>query len=188
LQYDLASLQYWLRSNSFEFWIGIALILSFVAFFSFIFKKKTKHELFVKRAYRALAKVNSIAVSAKRMQYLRKMNPYVFEELVLCAFKNLGYKIKRNRKYTGDGGIDGKVIIKGKVILIQVKRYKGHISMRHVVEFDKLCSRHKTTGLFVHTGKTGKGSKQYALQSNVSIISGSQLLSFLSGDYNPDLS
>ncbi|SPW93098.1 putative restriction endonuclease [Escherichia coli] len=43
---------------------------------------------------------------------------------------------------TGDGGIDGQVIIGKYRYLIQAKRYRGHIALQHVQEFEKLLKRH----------------------------------------------
>ena len=63
------------------------------------------------------------ADSAGKMAYLRKINPYVFEELVLDGFRSKGYGVKRNRRYSGDGGIDGRVYLDGKEYLVQCKRY-----------------------------------------------------------------
>src|SRR3546814_11160707 len=42
---------------------------------------------------------------------LRAMDPLAFEELLLEAFERRGHRVIRNRRYTGDGGIDGEVII-----------------------------------------------------------------------------
>ncbi|WP_192840691.1 restriction endonuclease, partial [Enterobacter hormaechei] len=45
------------------------------------------------------------------MNYLRKIDPFVFEELLLEGFEAHGFRTIRNKRYTGDGGIDGQVII-----------------------------------------------------------------------------
>ena len=66
------------------------------------------------------------------MKYLRKINPYVFEELLLLAFERRGMRVIRNSRYSGDGGLDGQVLIDGERWLIQAKRYGRtirHISM-----------------------------------------------------------
>lgn len=68
----------------------------------------------------------------------------------------------RNKRYTGDGGIDGRCNINGSDYLIQSKRYKSHINPA-----------------FVHTGKTGAKSKQIAQDENLEMISGQRLLNLL---------
>ena len=111
--------------------------------------------------------------------YLRKIDPFVFEELILHTFKMKGFKIKRNKKYTGDGGIDGKVVINNQLYLIQAKRYSNFINPRHIENFASLCKSYNTKGFFIHTGKTGPESKNITKQfKNIEIISGSKLFDF----------
>lgn len=78
----------------------------------------------------------------QKIDYLRKIDPFVFEELLLEGFEAHGFRTIRNKRYTGDGGIDGQVIIGKYRYLIQAKRYRGHIALQHVQEFEKLLKRH----------------------------------------------
>lgn len=112
--------------------------------------------------------------------YLRKIDPYVFEELVLVAFRKKGYRVYRNRRYSGDGGVDGMVRIGGRKVLIQDKRYQQHICLAHVEAFDEVCRQRKAHGLFIHTGRTGQGSKEVAWNSpRLDIISGDRLIALM---------
>lgn len=143
--------------------------------------RKFKKRWRVKASYRYLKKINTITGEnefQRTLSYLRKIDPFIFEEMILSIIKKQGVKIYRNKRYTGDGGIDGKFKYKGKVWLIQAKRYKAHITKQHVVEFNDLVSRNRTKGIFVHTGKTGKGSKTVA-SNDVLFISGNNLILFL---------
>ncbi len=99
--------------------------------------------------------------------------------MILTALKRKGHKIIRNKRYTGDGGIDGQVFMKGVHYLIQAKRYKGHINPAHVIAFAAICKRRNKRGLFVHTGKTGKKSKQVVSNTKMVMISGTKLLDLL---------
>lgn len=111
---------------------------------------------------------------------LRKIDPFVLEELVLTCCHDRGWKIIRNRRYTGDGGFDGKVIVGKQLFLVQVKRYRDHINPQHVREFQRVVTHHRAAGgLFVHTGKTGRLSKAVARDSAVSIVSGGRLVEFV---------
>ncbi len=83
----------------------------------------------------------------------------MFEELLLEGFEAHGFRTIRNKRYTGDGGIDGGVIIGKYRYLIQAKRYRGHIALQHVQEFEKLLKRHNCRGLFCHTGKNRRRFK-----------------------------
>lgn len=133
-----------------------------------------------KSAARVLKKLTTIERPEQQLAYLRKIDPFTFEELVLTAFQRRGQKIQRNARYTGDGGIDGQVWIKGKRYLVQAKRYRRHISAQHVRDFCALVDREDTWGIFVHTGRTGKQTRTIADDHNrVTIISGRRLLKLL---------
>lgn len=103
--------------------------------------------------------------------FLRKIDPFVFEEILLSSFKKIGYKIKRNKRYTGDGGSDGKVWIKNKMYHIQAKRYKSYIKNKDMVDFIYLIRREKSKGMFIHTGVMGKKTKELAEKNKVKVLS-----------------
>lgn len=114
---------------------------------------------------------------------LRAMDPLAFEELLLEAFSRRGHPIVRNRRYTGDGGVDGQVTIGATRWLIQAKRYRSAIRPEHVDEFARLCRQRHMRGLFIHTGRTGGTSHKIVSQrAQIQIISGSRLLALLSGE------
>lgn len=110
--------------------------------------------------------------------YLRqRVDPFMFEELLLTAFEQKGHSIKRNKRYTGDGGIDGQVKIDGQWHLIQAKRYQNTIRPSDVKAFSNLCNERGKPGLFIHTGRTGPASRHLANQCpKVSFLSGSKLI------------
>lgn len=159
----------------------VILILTF--FYSIIYNVRWHHIGKVLQSYWMLNKFVKIGKQnngkARQFGFLRKcVDPYVFEEMILTALKKSGYKIKRNKRYSHDGGIDGQCWIKGKRHLIQAKRYSSHINPQHVKSFSEICLKRKSRGLFVHTGKTGQGSK-LCQGSIVDIISGEKLLHLL---------
>ncbi len=119
-------------------------------------------------------------VNARILSYLRKIDPFIFEELVLESLKDFGYKIIRNKRYTGDGGIDGVVYDgAGNTYAIQSKRYKSHISKQHVIDFQRIITQKCMKGFFVHTGKTGSGCHDVLKNSDIEIISGSKLINLI---------
>lgn len=63
-------------------------------------------------------KINTFPHFGQKIAYLRKIDPFVFEELLLEGFERRGFEVIRNRRYTGDGGIDGRVKIDGQTRLI----------------------------------------------------------------------
>ena len=143
--------------------------------------RKKRHSRYLKKAEKILVLVHGGNLKPGQVfSYLRKTNPYVFEELVLLGFSENGYEVKRNKSYSGDGGIDGRVVKDGQEYLVQCKRYSKHINLKHVQEFARLCREEAKEGFFVHTGKTGRASRLSAHEfGNVEIISGYKLLNFL---------
>ena len=110
------------------------------------------------------------------------MDPLAFEELLLTCFEMRGHEVVRNRRYTGDGGIDGRVVLHGVIWLIQAKRYDSAVRPEHVRSFAALRARQRQPGLFVHTGRTGGMSRDaLAGQSRVEILSGGRLVALLTG-------
>ena len=142
----------------------------------------SRHARYIRKADKILLLIKSMATEdygrAKIFSYLRKISPYVFEEMVLTAIQNKGYTITRSKSYSGDGGIDDQCKINGEIYLIQSKRYKGHINRKHLLAFDRLWHSKDVFGLFVHTGKTGAKSHSKHFY-NIDMISGDRLLKLL---------
>ncbi len=163
------------------------LFFSFLLFrFSFFFKinyKKKRHERKISTAEKVISKVNSFTGDYKNQQiisYLRKIDPYVFEELILSSLALKGFKVIRNKSYSGDEGLDGMFIDNDKLFLIQAKRYSNTINTKHINDFTLLVSRKKAAGgLFIHTGKTAVKSYQNYKNSNIEIVSGQKLINLI---------
>jgi restriction system protein len=134
-----------------------------------------------KRVIRRLRDIEGEHADAKRFAYLRKIDPFVFEEVILLCFQRRGLKVERT-PYTRDGGLDGRVWLKdGRLILLQAKRYRAHIQAAHMKAFRTLVERKGALGLFVHTGRTGRRSWIESRSNQVQILSGGRLLQLLSG-------
>lgn len=141
-----------------------------------------RHRRYQRQAGRILARLPALRDDASRLVYLRKVNPYVFEEMLLTAFSRQGYRIKRNARYSSDGGIDGQVWINDQRWLIQAKRYATGISSQHVLHFGELVRQERCRGFFIHTGRTGEMSREALLAvPEITLISGHRLLTLLSG-------
>lgn len=131
------------------------------------------------------ARLNLVALAeipepGRKFAFLRKIDPFTFEEMILESYELRGHRVKRNHRYTGDGGIDGRVWLDGELHLVQAKRYASHISAAHMREFCHLVAAQGCKGLFVHTGRTGGASRSLANgDENVSIVSGQRLLDLL---------
>ncbi|HHB7050263.1 TPA: restriction endonuclease [Klebsiella pneumoniae] len=142
-----------------------------------------RHRRYRATAARVLQRLPQLGGNGQRLAYLRKINPYVFEELLLLAFERQGYAVIRNTSYSGDGGLDGQVIIGDQKYLIQAKRYGRAITPSHITRFGALLRHHHCQGFFIHTGRTGQLSR--ALLQNhphVHLVSGQKLLALLAGN------
>ncbi len=150
-----------------------------------------RHKLRIRQAHKVFFKLKEISSNNQNYEpiiiaYLRKIHPSVFEELVLTTFERAGVVVIRNKYYSGDGGIDGRIHYKNYGVMpVQCKRYAKHINKQDVIEFNGKLSKNKF-GLFVHTGKTGGGSKDEINQSSKLILmSGFVLARLLAGQTCP---
>ena len=140
----------------------------------------TKHRRYRRDAKTSLRYLHQTERSPEHVfAYLRKMNPYVFEELLLLAFSEQGFRVEKSTSYSNDGGVDGYIYDeRNRSFLVQAKRYKGMINPQHVKDFSSVVNQRAYAGFFVHSGKTGAASKA-KLPRNISIISGRRLLELL---------
>jgi restriction system protein len=142
-----------------------------------------RHRRYRAAAERVMTKLPQLDGDAQRLTYLRKINPYVFEELLLLAFERQGYAIARNASYSGDGGLDGTVFIAGRTYFIQAKRYGKAITPSHIRDFGALLQDARCEGFFIHTGRTGQLSRTLLrAYPQVHLISGQKLLGLLAGN------
>lgn len=151
---------------------------------------KWRHLYHIRKAKQVIKKLKEIAKTpnyeGKIISYLRKINPYVFEEMILTVIEENNIRVFRNTRYSGDGGIDGIFKIKQGKVLIQCKRYKNYINAKDVQELtNKVKEEKHFMGIFVHTGKTGDKSKNIALnEKNIVFLSGSNLVNIIIGKEN----
>lgn len=127
---------------------------------------------------------NEPHAEARTFAYLRKIDPLVFEELTLEAFHRAGHRIRRGRRYSGDGGADGYVMHAGRWCPVQCKRYASHINSRHVADFIFVVERCRAPrGYFIHTGRTGAQSRETVRDTGTQIVmvSGQRLIDLLLG-------
>jgi restriction system protein len=149
-------------------------------------RRKQQHN--IRAAQRVLQHLRGRSLSTQEelpvvLGTLRKLNPFQFEELILTCCEERGWRIKRNSRYTGDGGIDGRVWIAEDLFLMQAKRYRNYIDTQHIRDFQNVIQRENAQGgLFVHTGQTGALSKKVAYEADtIIILSGRRLVNFVLG-------
>ena len=139
---------------------------------------KKNHRLNIQAARLELQELRAAAFAAEPddvlkivIGTLRRTKPFVFEELLLHCFKEQGYQVVRNERYTGDDGIDGRLYKDGKLYFVQAKRYSGLIQSAHVREFEAVIQKFGADGgFFVHTGRTGHKSRGVFRQAGSKIV------------------
>jgi restriction system protein len=146
--------------------------------------RKYKHKYRIKKSHDVRKKLLEISKSKffypKIIVYLKKIDPYVFEELIMSAIEESNIRVYRNTSYSNDGGIDGAFKCSYGKFFIQCKRYQNHINAKHVIKFASIVNMEKVKGgIFVHTGKTGALSK-HLVKNNPDIV-------FISGEKLVDL-
>jgi len=183
-----------LNSLSLDF-INQDIILAALAVLSFLYfnkkrkKEKYSHKWRRKSSVVALQKLQSINHHGKFFSYLRKIDPFVVEEIILNAIEvRSDIEVIRNEKYTGDGGVDGRFNYtpnnqskKKHLCLVQVKRYKSYVNAKDINTFhDQIMKEGALFGLFVHTGKSGKGVHNNIAEScKIKLISGNKLIDLI---------
>jgi restriction system protein len=166
----------------------MALFNTFIQRKSKVFKLHRKNIVKASKELKKIKRLKEEGMNKEIFHLLRyKISPYVFEEMILTAFQQAGAEIKRSSSYSGDGGIDGEVIINTSRYLIQTKKYKGYIKAVDVSKHVKICNRKRAKGFFVHSGMTGLKSKDFASGAPIAIVSGDSLISLLAGRENLSL-
>jgi len=169
--------------NNKVFFLGayFSMLLIGLFYFSYVYKRRHWRWCAAENILKNINRIEGINYKAKKFGFIRKVDPFVFESVILRSLDNRGIVIKRNKRVVADGGIDGRFKLEGfRWKLIQVKRYSSVINPKHVKDFAELCKKKKTKGIFVHTGRTGP--KSYSnLTDNIEIISGNRLLRLLNG-------
>lgn len=159
--------------------ILIALIFILFVLYPIFFRRKNKHQRKMANAESIITTVNAIPHPGQKLAYLRKIDPYAFEELILTLLQRKGFVIARNKRYSGDGGIDGRFEHNKKTWLIQAKRYSDRIKQEHVSDFAEVLIERGCCGIFVHTGRTPKSVREFIENhgpNSIVIISGQRLL------------
>ena len=121
---------------------------------------------------------------ARLFGFLRGRDPYVFEDLVLHAFRDAGARVRFSERKSGDGGIDGEIRSGGRRYAMQAKRYSGAIEPGHVRAFADVLRRRRRRyagGVFVHTGRTKQGSRDALEGAPIAMVSGDRLIDLVRG-------
>ncbi|MBO1996782.1 restriction endonuclease [Staphylococcus epidermidis] len=126
-------------------------------------------------------KINTFPHFGQKIAYLRKIDPFVFEELLLEGFERRGFEVIRNRRYTGDGGIDGRVKIDGQTWLIRPNAI-ATTAVGHVRDFSDLLNATGARGFSAIPAKRAKAKSLIRGDSRMILVSGQKLLDLIATD------
>lgn len=165
--------------------VAVIVSTAYTLIASFTKTGSAKHDRRIAESWDRLKEVERFVSAGKYQQAFHliryTIDPYTFEEMLLSAFERSGAGIVRNARYSGDGGIDGRIYYQGSSWLIQAKRYRGHIRLSDLKKHRDICEKHNAKGIFIHAGRTGKGSAAAGRSAGVVILSGHKLMDFLAG-------
>ena len=157
-------------------------------------KKVDKDE--VNRTVKALDLINKTEISPaeaeedspeswqeKLVEELQKMDPSAFERLCQRILRESGFVEVEVTGKSGDGGIDGKGILKlsGLLsfhIIFQCKRYSGAVPSKQIRDFRGAMVGRTDKGLFITTGRFTKDARNEAMRDGappIDLIDGAQL-------------
>lgn len=142
------------------------------------------HRRRVSAARKAISRLASFEGDGQILSYLRKIDPLVFEELVLCLFERSGCLVLRNRSYSGDGGIDGRFWHPSTGwAAIQCKRHSRAIDPQSARKFALDCSSRKFRfGVFAHAGRSGPQFQAALESAGLLVLSGSHFGQAIRGE------
>ena len=124
------------------------------------------------------------ALSVELLSLLIEKSPQFFEKFTVKLMERMGYGIGEERRYSGDGGIDGivygdklgfeRIGIQSKrwdtnqvVGIPEIQKFYGALDSPEFGKIDK--------GLFVTTAKFSAGAKKYAATHHIILIDGKRL-------------
>ncbi len=118
------------------------------------------------------------------LEQLLKLSPSAFERLCQRILRESGFVQVEVTGRSGDGGIDGRGIIKigGLLsfhIIFQCKRYAGSVSSQQIRDFRGAMVGRADKGLFITTGSFTRDAKQEAIRDGappIDLIEGNDLV------------
>jgi restriction system protein len=118
------------------------------------------------------------------LDVLMSMDPSAFERLCQRVLRESGFIEVKVTGRTGDGGIDGKGIIRlagliGFRVVFQCKRWKGTVSSKEIRDFRGAMDGRADKGLFITTGKFTREATDEATRDGafpIDLIDGQMLV------------
>ena len=115
------------------------------------------------------------------------MNPYDFEKLTQIILRECGFMEVEITKKSGDGGLDGKGILRlnnlvSIPVIFECKRYKDPVGAEKIRNFRGAMQGRSNKGLFLTTSTFTRGAKEEAAREGadlIDLIDGEQVMNLL---------
>jgi restriction system protein len=119
-------------------------------------------------------------------QYLKSMDPRLFEELCGLLFEKLGYSADVTR-YVADGGVDAFLRKDGNLTLLQCKRVQGSVGQPVLRDlFGSMRHNEAMDGIVVTTGSVSASARQWVSGKPIRIIELAELVELLERHISKD--
>lgn len=123
-----------------------------------------------------------------QLGYFQNLNPYKFEDQIAEMYRKYGYKATQT-PYSNDMGKDIILEKKGEKYLVECKRYnKANTIGRPPLQkfYAAIIEEQAICGFFITTSDFNNNAISYAIDKNIRLINGKELLSLMQGVYpNP---
>ncbi len=124
---------------------------------------------------------------SKLLEVLLSLDPDAFERLAQRFLRESGFVQVEVTGRTGDGGIDGKGIIRMSGVLsfhmiFQCKKYQGSIGSGHIRDFRGAMQGRADKGLFITTGRFSREAIKEASRDGappIDLVDGDHLINKL---------
>ena len=134
-----------------------------------------------------LASVEELTWEDRALEALKTMSPDAFERLCQRLLRESGFIQVEVTGRSGDGGIDGRGVVKlGQIISFHVhfqcKRYKDSVSSPQIRDFRGAMVGRADKGIFMTTGTFTRDARQEALRDGappLDLIEGDDLVTML---------
>jgi hypothetical protein len=103
-------------------------------------------------------------------EYLRTVHPREFEQIACRLFEKMGYDVELT-KYTGDGGVDGRLRKDGQLSLLQCKRTQGSVGEPVLRDlFGAMAHEQALSAFIVTTGSVSSQARQWAVGKPIRVV------------------
>lgn len=132
------------------------------------------------------AREQEYALKIRRKEYLRKMNPAAFENLVCQLYRRMGYEVHPT-KQTADGGSDGFLCKSGKNYVLQCKRVQQSVGEPVLRDLYGTMMHFECDGaVVVTTGRVSSAAKAWVRGKPIEVIEIEALQKLLRAHYPSD--